>query len=143
MGLHWRDVDLKKGRAVLNKTKNSDKRTLALVPQVVEALRELRKVRQIDDDRVFAPANPSRKRTYPRLEDAWQAALSKAQIDDFRFHDLRHTFASRMAMNGATLAEIAAVLGHRTLAMVSRYAHLTETHVHGIAERTAAKVLDR
>jgi integrase len=142
-GLRWRDIDLSKGRAILHKTKNRDKRTLALVPEVVDALRALQKVRVIDDDRVFPPANADGKRTYPRVEDAWQEALATAEINDFRFHDLRHTFASRMAMNGATLAEIAAALGHRTLAMVARYAHLTESHVHDVAERTAAKVLER
>jgi len=49
-------------------------------------------------------------------------------LEDFTFHDLRHTFASYMAMDGATLIEIADALGHLTLNMVMRYSHLTEEH---------------
>ena len=59
----------------------------------------------------------------------------------FCFHDLRHTFASRMAMDGRTLNEIAGALGHKTLAMVQRYAHLTEGHVHDAMLDTAKGIL--
>ena len=62
-------------------------------------------------------------------------ALAKAGIKDFRFHDLRHAAASFLAQNGATLLEIQQVLGHRTTAMVMRYAHLTESHVEAVVDR--------
>ena len=140
MGLSWADVDLTKGRALLHHTKNTDKRTLVLVPRVVEELRRIQKVRRIDTDLVFANPNNG-KRTYQRIEDAWRAARAEAKLKDFRFHDLRHTFASRMAMDGKTLQEIAGALGHRTLAMVQRYAHLTDSHVQTAMEETALKVL--
>ena len=55
-------------------------------------------------------------------------------IHDFRFHDLRHTAASYLAMNGASLAEIAEILGHKTLQMVKRYAHLSEQHTSRVLE---------
>ncbi len=58
------------------------------------------------------------------IRKAWENARDKAKIQDFRFHDLRHSAASYLAMNGATLLEIAAVLGHKTLQMVKRYSHL-------------------
>jgi integrase len=140
-GLRWRDVDLDKGRAVLHETKNTYKRTLALAPQVIAELREIRKVRRIDDDLIFASPNPEGKRSFSTVEKAWQDALSEAGITDFRFHDLRHTFASRMAMDGKTLNEIAGALGHKTLAMVKRYAHLTEGHVHDAMLDTANGIL--
>src|SRR4030095_105520 len=57
------------------------------------------------------------------------------KVYNFRFHDLRHSAASYLAMNGASLAEIAEVLGHKTLAMVKRYAHLSEAHTAGIVAR--------
>jgi integrase len=75
------------------------------------------------------------------MRDAWNDALAKSEIKDFRFHDLRHTTASYLAMNGATLAEIAEVLGHKTLAMVKRYAHLSETHTTNVVEKMASKFL--
>lgn len=69
------------------------------------------------------------------MRDAWEPAVQKAAIPDFRFHDLRHTFASYLAMNGASLLEIAEVLGHKTLSMIKQYAHLTEAHTRGVVER--------
>ena len=62
------------------------------------------------------------------LRFPWEQALKKAEIINFRFHDLRHFAASYLVMNGATLVEIAEILGHKTLAMVKRYAHLLEAH---------------
>ena len=57
-------------------------------------------------------------------------------MEDFTFHDLRHTFASYMAMDGATLIEIADALGHLTLNMVMRYSHLTEEHSSKVVQGT-------
>jgi integrase len=64
----------------------------------------------------------------------WEKALEAADIADFRFHDLRHSTASYLAMNGATLVEIADILGHKTLQMVKRYAHLSDSHVKAVVE---------
>jgi integrase len=77
--------------------------------------------------------------TFPR--DAWEQALREAGVPDFHFHDIRHTFASYMAMSGATLAELAEALGHKTLAMVKRYAHLSEAHTSGVIRRMTEKFL--
>jgi integrase len=65
----------------------------------------------------------------------WEAAVYAAGIENFRFHDLRHTTASYLAMNGATLIEIADVLGHKTLEMVKRYVHLADSHKAGVLEK--------
>jgi hypothetical protein len=63
-------------------------------------------------------------------------------LDDFRFHDLRHSTASYLAMKGASLVEIAEVLGHRTLQMVRRYAHLSESHVKGLVESLGEDIFE-
>jgi len=140
LGLRWRDIDFKNRRAVIEHTKNSERRSLALVPQVLDELRKLRKVRRIEDDLVFAHPDTG-KPSYFYFEKAWTRVREKAEIEDFRFHDLRHSCASYLAMNGATTAEIAAVLGHKTLAMVKRYSHFSDAHVQGVVERTAEKTL--
>lgn len=70
-----------------------------------------------------------------QMRHAWDEALKAAEIEDFRWHDLRHTTASYLAMNNATLMEIAAVLGHKTLAMVKRYAHFSKPHTAAVVER--------
>ncbi len=140
LSLHWKDVDLKSNRAILHDTKNRERRTLTLVPPVVKELSKLKKVRRIDTDLIFThPATGKPNPFY--FDNAWREARDAAKLRDFRFHDLRHSCASYLAMNGATTVEIAAVLGHKTLAMVNRYSHLSDEHVRGVVERTAAKVL--
>jgi integrase len=64
--------------------------------------------------------------------------VKKAGLADFHFHDLRHTTASYLAMGGGSIAEIASVLGHKTLAMVKRYSHLSEQHTAGVLERSSS-----
>ena len=140
LGLRWRNIDLTRCRAVIEDTKNSERRSLALVRQVVDEPKALKKIQRIDDDLVFLHPKTG-KPSYFYFEKAWRAARQKARIKDFRFHDLRHSCASDLAMNGATTAEIAAVLGHKTLAMVKRYSHLSDEHVRGVVERTAEKTL--
>ena len=66
--------------------------------------------------------------------------IKKSGIQNFRFHDLRHSAASYLAMNGASIAEIAEVLGHKTLQMVKRYAHLSEAHTSSVVERMNKKI---
>lgn len=70
----------------------------------------------------------------------WKAALVAASITDLRFHDLRHTAASYLAMNGATAIDLAAVLGHKTLQMVKRYAHLSDVHTHSVVTAMNKKI---
>jgi integrase len=136
LGLRWQDIDLERRIAVLHNTKNGDRRSVPIVPEVAELLREHGKVRKIGNDQVFASDGAPEVWLFDK---AWYAALKAAKIKDFRFHDLRHTAASYLAMSGATTAEIAAVLGHRTLQMVKRYAHLSDQHVGTVVERMTQK----
>ncbi len=135
LGLRWQDVDLERRVAVLHNTKNGDRRSVPVLPEVAELLREHGKVRRLDNDLIFA----SDGQDAVWFDKFWYRALSDAKIKDFRFHDLRHTAASYLAMSGATTAEIAAVLGHRTLQMVKRYAHLSDQHTGAVIERMARK----
>ncbi len=119
--LTWGDVDLERAIAHVRETKNGHPRALPLTPAVLEELRRFAL------NRAEACVFPSRSHlTKPRAFDSsWRAALKVARIKKFRFHDLRHSCASFLAQNGASLLEIADVMGHRQLAMVKRYAHLT------------------
>jgi integrase len=150
MGLYWRDpknppqdrawgvVDVPAGRIVLHLTKNGERRVVPLVGHALECVMELAKVRRLDTDLLF----PGRvKASEPiDLRQPWEKALERAEIHDFRFHDLRHSAASYLAMNGASLAEIAETLGHKTLQMVKRYSHLSEAHTASVVERMNAKI---
>jgi integrase len=141
LGLRWCDVDLQRGVIVLHDTKNRDRRVLPLAGSALELMRERAKVRKIDDDRVFV--NAAKPGAHYNLRRVWPAALAEANIEHFRFHDLRHSAASYLAMNGATLAEISGILGHRTLAMVKRYAHLTDSHVGTVVAKMNAAIFPR
>lgn len=68
---------------------------------------------------------------------AWEQAVRRAGLEDFHFHDLRHTAAIYLAMSGASLRDIAEILGHKTLAMSAKYAHLTQAHTAQVVERMA------
>ena len=140
LGLRWRDVNLRPGEAAVTfrDTKNGETRTVALEGLALDALRQAHSLRRLDTDLVF----PSRKGDRPAsIRNAFDRAVEVAGLEDFRFHDLRHTFASYLAMSGATLAEIADALGHKTLVMVKRYAHLSQQHARSVVERMHRKFL--
>jgi integrase len=71
------------------------------------------------------------------FRSAWEAALAAAGIEGFRFHDLRHTFASWLVQRGRTLKEVQEALGHQTITMTMRYSHLAPDHL-----RAAVAALD-
>ncbi|MDH5527715.1 MAG: site-specific integrase [Nitrospirota bacterium] len=134
-GLTWDRVDLKAGRIRLEDTKNGERRTVPLTGHALEEMRGL--IHQVDTPHVF----PQAKGAGPAgLRTQWEAVARAAELEDFRWHDLRHSFASELAMSGATLAELAEAMGHKTLAMVKRYAHLTEGHTSRVVERMTARL---
>lgn len=132
LNLTWSDLDFRRQRITLENTKNGEIRVVPLVGHAKETLQQLSKVRRIDTDLIFhSDRNPQ---VPVFIRTPWYEALNRAELEDFRFHDLRHTAASYLAMNGASLVEIADILGHKTLHMVKRYAHLSEQHTTKIVE---------
>lgn len=132
--LKWSDIDLKKGRALVRETKNDEQRTLPLAGKALDALRELKLQNSARSEHVF-PQPSGLPGPYEHFDAHWYAALEVAGIIDFHFHDLRHTTASMLAAQGASLLEIADVLGHKTLAMVKRYSHLVVDHKAKVIEK--------
>ncbi len=122
LNLTWRDVDLDAGLAYLGRTKNGDRRTLVLLPDVVDALRPFK---SSDGTRFVFGSVRSKYQEPARMDTAWREALTRAKVKNFVFHDLRHCCASYMAQAGVPLNVVAEVLGHRKLDMTRRYAHLT------------------
>ncbi len=132
LGLEWERVDLSSARITLYKTKNSKPRGIPINRDVYEALIALEPDAARRQGRLFPKGNDRRG---SQIRTAFEAALQRAGIKDFRFHDLRHTFASHAVMRGATLQEIKEILGHSDLRMTLRYAHLSPAHLRGAVER--------
>jgi integrase len=140
LSLYWKDIDFERQVIILHETKNGDRRILPLAGQALKLLQSHAVQFNINqNDLVFPaknPANPIDLRT------PWENALKRSGIKEFRFHDLRHSAASYIAMNNGTLAEIAEILGHKTLQMVKRYAHLSDSHVSKVIERMNGKIFE-
>ena len=113
-GLQWSDVDLNKRTAHLPKTKNGEARTVPLSSRAIQVLQGLPRSM---DGRVFGT-------TYEGIHQAFARACKRAEIDDLRFHDLRHEATSRFFEKGLREMQVAAITGHKTLQMLKRYTHL-------------------
>ncbi len=140
MSLRWGQIDFKRKVITLHTTKNGEKRALPLVGEAFSLLEERSKVRNLSDDRLFPPSKLAKKSNYIDLRKPWENALKDADIEDFRWHDLRHTSASYLVMNGVSLVEVAKILGHKTLTMVLRYAHLSPQHIISAGEKLAQRL---
>ncbi len=137
LGMKWQNVDLERAVITLEDTKNSDTRSIFLSGLALIELRLYSQHRHPRSKFVF----PARCGTKPMdIDREFKRTVTRAGIHDFHFHDLRHTCASELAMNGASLAEIAEVLGHRRLEMVKRYAHLSKTHTASVVADMNAKI---
>lgn len=134
LNLKWNNVkfndDAQNVTLYFMNTKNGDNRNTTIYGLGYKLLKEhkesLPKVVSIDSKN-YVFARPDGKKPY-YIRRQWENALKKANITDFRFHDLRHTTASNLAMNGASLRDIGEILGHKTPAMTQRYSHLTEKY---------------
>ena len=82
--------------------------------------------------------NPETGKPYNDVKNAFKGACRRAGINDLHFHDLRHTFASHLVMEGIDITTVKELLGHKTLTMTLRYAHLAATH-----KAKAVDILDK
>ena len=137
MTLRWPQIDLKRGQIRLHDTKNGSSRAVPLAGHAMNLVQDIAKVRRIGTDLLFPGRDPKKS---VDLKKPWNTAVRKAKLMDFRFHDLRHSAASYLAMNGASTIEIAAVLGHKTLQMVKRYSHLANSHTSSVVTAMNEKI---
>ncbi len=136
-GLRWRDLELERGSVRVGTSKRTRPRSVPLLGPVVPLLQRQR-LGQKPDGWVFARHDGRKPISF---DAAFLVACKRARVDDFHFHDLRHSCASYLAMSGATLRDIMEVLGHKTMSMAAKYAHLTEQHTAGVLQRMADQFL--
>ncbi len=131
LGLKWEQVDLTHGYILLDTTKNGERKEIPIDNTLRELFEEM--PHSIESIYVFTDrdGNP-----YKEVKKSFSTALKKAGISDFRFHDLRHCFASHLVMAGVDLTSVKELLGHKSLTM--RYSHLSHGH-----KRKAVNILDK
>jgi len=136
--LRWQDVDLKRGILTIPRSKHGETRHIQINSVARAALLKLR-------ERGNAVGYVCPGYEGPRTRDwrRWfEDAVGKARIPNFRWHDLRHTFASRLVMAGVPLRAVQTLLGHKRIETTLRYSHLGDTHLREAVERLTAKPTD-
>lgn len=132
-GLKWQNIDFKNDVIYLLDTKNGERREVLFSETVKKALIAVPK--HPESPYVFCYKNG---KPYTSVKKSFHTALKKCGIISFRFHDLRHTYCSQLAMNGVDLKTIQELIGHKTIEMTMRYSHLSPSH-----KRRAINLLDR
>ncbi len=122
--MHWVDLNFDRSEIRLPVTKNGEERYIPMNAVTKNVLLR-RRIKKENSFWVFP--GKSEKKPYD-FRSAFETAREKAKLDDVRFHDLRHTFASHLAMKGVQLLTIAQLLGHKDIKMTQRYSHLTSQH---------------
>lgn len=129
--LCWHDVDFDRGIVRVDESKNGEGRHIPMSGELRSVLHGMSS-RRLGGFVFPSPASVREslegQRRLVDVKTSYQRAIRSAGIDDFRFHDLRHTFASHLVMNGADLNTVRELLGHKSLKMTLRYAHLSLTH---------------
>jgi integrase len=131
-GLTWDMVNWNERMLHIPRTKNEEPLHIPLNDAAVAALQTVR-TRSSGTGRVFRSERTGEPLEHPR--HWFEPAVMEARIKDFHWHDLRHTFASRLRMKGTALEDIADLLGHKSLAMTKRYAHLGPSRLHQLVSR--------
>ena len=137
-GLSWKCVDLKNGFITFEETKNDEPRSVPLTGHALEMMLERSKTRRIETNLVFpSRVDPQKHFDFRR---PFVMALKAAQIEDFRWHDLRHCAASYLVMAGVDMGTVAEILGHKTIQMTQRYAHLSPEHLKDAVAKMNHKI---
>lgn len=126
LNLKWRDIDFKEKIITIWDTKNKEKRVTPINKIVYNTLLDINK--NLNSEYVFVGKDGKRHISGSYISHLFEKIIKKLGIKNFRFHDLRHTFASWLIMKGIDLKTVQELLGHKTFNMTLRYAHLSPDH---------------
>lgn len=135
INLRWQNIDLSRRILITTREKTSVTRTLPLNGNALVLLSEKSKGRSLSGYVFFNGAN--RKLDRAKLKGHFKRAMKASGIAHFRFHDLRHTFATRMVQAGVDIYKVSKLLGHKDIATTQRY-----THHYPESLRSGVEVLD-
>jgi integrase len=138
LNLKWDDVNLMHGTILLKHTKSGKMREIPISGELEKVILECQN--NSDGINVFCD---EKSKPYKRIDRLFNAMLKSANIQDFTFHDLRHTSASYMVMLGIDLATVREILGHEKIDMTLRYAHLAPVHKREAREILASGLVTK
>jgi len=131
LSLQWDRINFEQGIITLLDTKNNERRDIPMNETVKKTLEGIER----KGENVFCNGDGQ---TFVTVRKSFETALKKSGIEDFRFHDLRHCFASNLVMEGVDIMTVKELMGHKTLDMTLRYSHLAPNH-----KTKAVNILDR
>jgi integrase len=140
LGLTWDCIDLERKVINLKETKNGRPRTVSIVGQAIDLLKDHYSKRTLSTPFVF----PAKKRFGKiSIRKAWDEAVKRAGVENLRFHDLRHTFATYAAEAGASNLELATAMGHQTLQMLQRYTHMNAAITRRLSDAVNQNLIEK
>jgi integrase len=131
--LKWEDVDLADGYIYVKETKNNESRAIPINDTLMDTLLKLKK--DSNSEYVFTTHKENPYISDTAWKKTWTAALRRSGIEKCRFHDLRHSFASRLVMGGVDIVTVQELMGHKDITMTKRYSHPTPQHKKQAVER--------
>lgn len=136
-----RQIDFDNGWINIYETKNDNKRIIPISAALLKKFQlKIDREKLVADDFLF---QSERDRARPRcVRVAFTNALKIAKVEDFRFHDLRHTTASYLAMSGVPIQTISRILGHKTIQMTMRYTHLNSAHLREAIQKISTVIVE-
>jgi len=136
LNLKWQDVNFTERFIAVRETKSKKNRYVPMNQETFDLLRAL--FRHTSGDYVFPGVKPGQHLSESYVTHWFGETVKEAGIEDFHFHDLRHTFASWLVMSGIDLTTVQQLLGHQTYQMTLKYAHLSPEH-----RKSAVDILSR
>jgi integrase len=147
LDLRWRDIDFENNTITFFRTKNNQRRTRSIMPRTREALLHWRQQQELmrhkkklplkpDPDWVFSHHDGSQIREF---RTAWNRACDLAGLEDYHFHDNRHTFCTNLIYAGANMKQVNVMVGHTDLRMTHRYTHVSSDMEDTLSDKLASR----
>jgi integrase len=133
LNLRWRDIDFANGFIHIEGSKSGKRKDIPMNKLLTETLKY--GIKRPNSEYVFSDEEG---KPFTKLETSFRTALKRAGIKNFRFHDLRHTFASYLVMAGVNIYRVSKLLGHSSVRVTERYCHLSPEY-----SKAAVGVLER
>jgi len=136
--LKWEDVNMKEGYILVRESKNNDSRIIPINKVLMETLNSV--TNNGSGEYIFS--HNSGNDPVKTFKTAFNSAIRRSGAKKFRFHDLRHTFASKLVMAGVDIVTVQELMGHKSINMTKRYSHPTPEHKRHAVERLNASAMD-